>query len=132
MFSAILENTSLSTVPPAPSSESKDQAGCQGGPPQVYLPRIHIEPPNVGLDCLEEFLRYIYTGSVDSGKMKDGHIADRLVLLADKYNLLELKRYCEGVLLQELTADNAVEMYLLGTRVSSERITRKSLIVMKM
>lgn len=98
----------------------------------MHLPRIQIDIPDVTVQGVEELLRYIYTGSVDNLKMKSGNLANQLIVLADKYDLTELKRHCENILLRELTADNAIEMYLLATRVSSARVTRKALIVMKM
>lgn len=64
--------------------------------------------------------------------MKDGSLAHRLIVLADKYDMPELKRHCERILLQGLTADNAIDMYLLGAQVSSLKLTRKAMIIMKM
>jgi len=122
-FSEILENTTVFYT----SNQTASTANCQ----LVHLPRILIEPQDIGLDCINELLRYIYTGMVDNSKMNDG-LANRLIIAADKYGLPELKRLCENIVLQGLKAENAIELYLLGNRVSSARITRKALSVMKL
>ncbi|CAL8072258.1 unnamed protein product [Orchesella dallaii] len=122
-FSEILENTTVFYT----SNQTSTSANCQ----LVHLPRILIEPQDIGLDCIHELLRYIYTGMVDNSKMNDG-LANRLIIAADKYGLPELKRLCENIILQGLKAENAIELYLLGNRVSSARIIRKALSIMKL
>ncbi|ODM96617.1 Speckle-type POZ protein B [Orchesella cincta] len=122
-FSEILENTTVFYT----SNQTSTAANCQ----LVHLPRILIEPQDIGLDCIHELLRYVYTGTVDNSKMTEG-LANRLIIAADKYGLPELKRLCENIVLQGLRAENAIELYLLGNRVSSSRIIRKALSIMKL
>ena len=113
-------------------SLNDNQSDCELARSQQRLPVILIEPQNIGTDSVEELLRYIYTGTVDNSKMKDGVMARKLIIIAERYGLPELKRHCESILLQSLTSDNAIEMYLLGARVSSEKMTRKAMLIMKL
>jgi hypothetical protein len=76
---------------------------------------------------VEEMLRYIYTGSIGSL----GESADKLILLAYKYVLPDLKRLCEAAILSRVTGKNAMEVYRLGKEVMSARLTSKAFGIMK-
>ncbi|XP_049961985.1 protein roadkill-like [Schistocerca serialis cubense] len=62
---------------------------------------VHIK--DVEADVLREVLRFIYT---DSTPLLE-KMADRLLVVADKYDLPQLKELCEVELAKNLTVDNA-------------------------
>lgn len=59
---------------------------------------------------LEEFLRFLYCGKLDH---IDEFVAE-LLAAADKYDVSDLKPFCEALLAQEITPENAVETLILA------------------
>lgn len=70
----------------------------------------HIDITDVDHEPFEEMLYYIYTGKV---KNLD-ESAFELLPVADKYDLKELRRMCEEVLVKKLTTDNAAKILLFA------------------
>jgi hypothetical protein len=56
---------------------------------------------------LKKLIGFIYTGKVESLET----YATDLLLLADKYDMADLASFCENFLLENLSVDNAIEMY---------------------
>lgn len=77
-------------------------------------------------DVLQEILKYIYTGQADL----EGRVT-KLLLAAHKYELPDLKRICEGNILRDMNTTNAVDMYDIGHRVSSDKIIQRAFSIMK-
>ena len=61
-------------------------------------------------DVVEAMLKFIYTGDVP--KLKE--MAHDLFTIADKYQLQQLKKMCEGALLEELDVGNAADTLALA------------------
>ena len=77
---------------------------------------------------VEEMLRYIYTGQIES----IDQVSDKLILLSYKYVLPNLTKLCEATLLSSVTVKNAMEVYALGKEIMSSKLTSKAFTVMKM
>jgi hypothetical protein len=88
---------------------------------------IHLDG-NLTREVVTELLRYIYTGRANSVDK----YASKLIIVADKYGLPELKRLCEKILFTKVKPTNAIEIYSLGHEVSSSVLTQKAFAVMKM
>jgi len=72
-------------------------------------------------EIVEEFLRYIYTGAVtDMAKNSVG-----LFVIAEKYNVQNLKSLCENFILANISVENLLERYNLGKLLNSKSITSK-------
>ncbi|XP_046998112.1 speckle-type POZ protein-like [Schistocerca americana] len=70
---------------------------------------------DVEADVLREVLQFIYT---DSTPLLE-KMVDRLLMAADKYDLLQLKELCEVELAKNLTVDNAVATAVIALSHSS-------------
>ncbi|CAG7786946.1 unnamed protein product [Allacma fusca] len=78
-----------------------------------------IEPP-----VLKEFLRFIYTGSVDQDILAD--VAASLYTAADKYNVEKLVSVCENQLLHQVSLDNAMTMYDLSQNRPHSKLAKRA------
>ena len=93
---------------------------------------LENEVPDKDVDgeMIDKMLEYIYTGGVD----KDiSHFADRLLVAADKYDLLELKSLCQDTLLGNLITANAWYFLILaGMHGADKRKAAAIDVVLKM
>ena len=71
-------------------------------------------------DILFEMLRFIYTAKVGEGfsKIKD------LLVLADKYEVLELLKYCGKNLAKTLTNENALQLGVFAETHNAENLLK--------
>lgn len=83
---------------------------------------------NCSEKTFESFLDYFYTGKVDSSVN-----AVEMFELASEFDVLEPKKICKTLIMAKLNESNAVEVFNLGHRYSSEEMKQKSFeIIMKM
>jgi len=76
---------------------------------------------------VEEFLRFIYTGSV---KIMEEN-APGIFSMAVKYDVKDLKTISENYLLRSVSIVNVLERYTLGKLLSSDAMVKKSVEIMK-
>ena len=69
-----------------------------------------IEIDDVDPDVFHEILRFIYTGRVSLSAMRKMSV--RILAVADKYLLDQLKRECEYILTSRLNTPNCVQLLL--------------------
>jgi hypothetical protein len=70
---------------------------------------------------VETFLRYLYTGEVDN----EG-CAKKVFVLADKYDVEDLKLITQKLILGELNESNAFEVFSLGHKHSSNELKKQA------
>lgn len=73
------------------------------------------EVKNVSADTFEEFLCFIYAGDL---RNKDFPV-DELIAVADRYQVLDLIRFCELKLLKSINDNNAENIFRLANKVHS-------------
>jgi speckle-type POZ protein len=81
----------------------------------------------IGSDVVEELIRYVYTGKLEDIE----EIADRVIVVAQKYGFPELKRICEAALIKQVRTDNAFNMYSLAVEVDAQNLRKKVFDLMK-
>ena len=69
-----------------------------------------VEVVDVSADIFEEILRFIYSGEVRH--LKAG--AKHLLVAAEKYNLVDLKKFCEESLCVNMTVENVLDLIELA------------------
>lgn len=72
---------------------------------------------------IQEMLRFIYTAKVNNIKS----IAAKLLPIAEKYQIEELKKLCEQELDKSLNDNNAWDLLILGDRYHGELLKKKAL-----
>merc|ERR1719309_95252 len=77
-----------------------------------------VEIDDLTGDAVGEMLLYMYTGEM---KSKD---AWELLKAADKYVFTDLKKWCELKIMEEINADNVVEILLLADTHSAETLRK--------
>lgn len=77
---------------------------------------------NVSPEAFHEFLRFIYTNSVNDIKK---HV-DELFAVADLYDVKGLKIICEAQLLKDLNEENANAVFQLAHLHNSEKSLQKA------
>lgn len=73
------------------------------------------EIKDVSADTFEEFLYFIYAGDL---RNKDFPV-DELIAVADRYQVLDLLRYCEVKLLKTINDNNAEKIFRLAHKIHS-------------
>lgn len=68
-----------------------------------------VDIHDLDVECGRSLLHYIYTGRVQAGSNHRD-----LLFAAEKYNLQELKEYCESVLSEEIQLETCLELLLLA------------------
>lgn len=68
-----------------------------------------------------EILRFIYQGTVENLEEN----ASELYILSDKYDIPDLSALCEKYLLNQLSVENAMEMFDLSQSVMSQGMLAK-------
>lgn len=75
---------------------------------------IHIE--DACMEVVQQMVRYLYTAKVDH----DFTRTKELLVLANKYQVLELVNYCSSRIFESLSEDNALEIGMFGEMHNSE------------
>jgi len=75
-----------------------------------------IRIDDAGLDVVRQMLRYMYTAKIQQGfnRIKE------LLVLANKYQVLELVNFCSSRIFESLSEDNALEIGMFGEMHNSE------------
>jgi len=73
------------------------------------------------VSTVEEFLRYVYTGELNEMEKN----ASGLYVIADKYDIQDLKMMCENFIMRSISIPNIFSIYDLGKLLNSEGILRK-------
>merc|ERR1719429_770139 len=71
---------------------------------------------DAGVEEVEQMIRYMYTAKIDHQYSKE----KELLVLANKYQVLELVNYCSSRIFESLTEDNALEIGMFGEMHNSE------------
>merc|ERR1719429_456087 len=71
---------------------------------------------DAGVEEVEQMIRYMYTAKIDHQYSK----VKELLVLANKYQVLELVNYCSSRIFESLTEDNALEIGMFGEMHNSE------------
>ncbi|XP_065209119.1 speckle-type POZ protein-like [Planococcus citri] len=83
----------------------------------------HVVIADVEQEPFEEMLRYIYTGEMANLN----EWAPELLPLADKYDLGELKKACEEILLDKLSIKSAAKLLKLADMHNAEKLKKHAL-----
>jgi len=71
---------------------------------------------DAGVEEVQQMIRYMYTAKIDHQYSKE----KELLVLANKYQVLELVNYCSSRIFESLTEDNALEIGMFGEMHNSE------------
>ncbi|XP_065204311.1 speckle-type POZ protein-like [Planococcus citri] len=83
----------------------------------------HIMITDMEQEAFEEMLHYIYTGEM----RRLDEWAFELLPAADKYDLEELKKGCEGILITKLSAENVGKILVLADMHNAEELKASAL-----
>uniref|UniRef100_A0A0D9WXD9 BTB domain-containing protein n=1 Tax=Leersia perrieri TaxID=77586 RepID=A0A0D9WXD9_9ORYZ len=78
---------------------------------------------DVSYDVLRAFVHYMYTTEA----LLDEQMASDLLVLAEKYEVKNLKAYCEKFLTSKVSNDNAITHYAFAHRHSAKQLLETSL-----
>ncbi|KRY82064.1 Protein maternal effect lethal 26 [Trichinella pseudospiralis] len=79
--------------------------------------------PDFDFEVISELVRFIYTGRCR--RLKE--LSHDLLVVADKYRVLDLKIRCERVLANSLTVENACDLLVIADRHSASYLKEKAL-----
>jgi hypothetical protein len=81
------------------------------------------------IDCepeiMKDFLQFLYTDRVEGEHQRSYNSID-LLLMADKYNVLGLKKKCELALAKQLHVKNAIELLIVASKISAPILKPKA------
>lgn len=80
--------------------------------------------PDVSVSVMKEFLRFIYTGV----KTQGNQYCSELLAVADKYQVDDLKLYCQDQLSSLLKVENVVEVFLKADLYNAAILKEKCLL----
>lgn len=80
-----------------------------------------IDMSDMDVNVVKEFLTYMYSGWT----FQLGSVADRIILLADKYEMMPLKAECENLILSTLDVHNAARLIKVADLADSKRLSTK-------
>ncbi|XP_073814354.1 uncharacterized protein [Musca autumnalis] len=83
--------------------------------------RITID--DIDADVLKEMLKYMYTGEDDNIPEE---MASDLLMVADKYALMDLQERCEYILICSINIDTVIDTLLLAERMSNKRLKERA------
>ena len=72
---------------------------------------------------VEHFLNFLYSDQLDRPA---GYNSLQLLLMADKYNVVGLKKECEKALAKSITVSNAISVLTTASRIQAELLVEKS------
>ncbi|KAL5728402.1 hypothetical protein ACHQM5_001493 [Ranunculus cassubicifolius] len=82
-----------------------------------------IKIGDVSYDALRSFVQYLYTAEVPL----DESMACDLLVLAEKYQVKQLKSHCESFLTSKLCAENAFMCYAFATQHNAKSLNEASI-----
>ncbi|XP_074596446.1 speckle-type POZ protein-like [Brevipalpus obovatus] len=74
-------------------------------------------------EVVRAMVQFLYTQKIDRIDM----FASELILIADKYDIQYLKRYCEAYLVGQITADNALKLLALAQHTNCSLLEARSI-----
>ncbi|XP_058793356.1 speckle-type POZ protein-like B [Phymastichus coffea] len=83
--------------------------------------RVHIE--DVEADVIEKTLYFIYVGKLND--IED--LADKVLAVAEKYQLESLKQRCEYILVKQLNLDNVYDTLLLADKNNANELKKQTI-----
>ena len=86
-----------------------------------------VDIKDIEYDVLKEMLRYIYVGKVENIKT----VASDLLIAADKYDIQDLKSKCENCIGNNISVENAVQIFDLADRYNASRLKNRVMSFMK-
>ena len=75
-----------------------------------------VKIDDASVDVVKQMIRYMYTAKIDHHYSK----VKELLVLANKYQVLELVNYCSSKIFEALSEDNALEIGMFGEMHNSE------------
>ena len=75
-----------------------------------------VKIDDASMDVVKQMVRYMYTAKIDHSFSK----VKELLVLANKYQVLELVNYCSSKIFEALSEDNALEIGLFGEMHNSD------------
>ncbi|XP_008212113.1 speckle-type POZ protein B-like [Nasonia vitripennis] len=81
---------------------------------------LHI--PYTDAETFKEVLRFIYSGKVENIK----NVAKELLIVADRFEIQQLKSLCEEVLCQNLNTENAVDTLYVAENYKAESLREQA------
>jgi len=95
------------------SADLKNMLAMQGTPPEGLL-KINMDASTGAVGAL---VKYLYTDSVDNDD-----ITEDLIALATKYKLTQLRDYCLPTLIEMISSENCLTMYVYGYKQNNEQV----------
>ena len=83
-----------------------------------------VEITDIEANVFEQMLNFIYTGAVPSLNQQT---AEELLVAADKYQLDELKLFCESYLCTQLSVASAPNLFLLAEGINAPKLQESAL-----
>lgn len=82
-----------------------------------------IPIPDLEQDVIEALVTFIYSGSVPEPPKR----TDQLLIAADKYGVDGLRRWCELDLINTITMNSAIRLFVLSHRCNASILYERSL-----
>ncbi|XP_043287596.1 TD and POZ domain-containing protein 4-like [Venturia canescens] len=86
-----------------------------------------VEIVDTTAEIFEEFLKYLYTGELNDLKNK----VEEMLLLADKYQVCELKDLCENFLLENISEGNVIKNFFVADKYRCATLKKKALNILE-
>ncbi|XP_043288340.1 TD and POZ domain-containing protein 3-like [Venturia canescens] len=78
---------------------------------------------DIDAKLFREFLNYLYTGQVNN--LKDS--VEEMIMVADKYQVTELKEMCANFMLKNLNTKNVVQYILIADKLCCNKLKKEAL-----
>lgn len=86
-----------------------------------------VEIKDSKFEVFEAFLKFFYTSKIDNIK----ELGTEMLILADKYQVKDLKEKCENYLSQTLNKNNAVHCLMMADKYNCQKLKKNALLVVK-
>lgn len=80
-----------------------------------------ISVPDVPYEVMSDFLKFLYTGQTPP----PDRLTSELMIVADKYQVANLKLLCETQLMTTITIDNILHMLVLADMYTADNLLEK-------
>lgn len=78
------------------------------------------------LETVKSFVRYLYTDEIE-----ESELFEELLILADKYCMLELKIKCEKLVLKKVNETTAIDLLIIADKYNCHLLKRKALVTIR-
>lgn len=86
--------------------------------------KIYFEETTIS--ALRNFLYYLYTDTIDDPVDFNNHVFE-IFKLADKYFVKSLKDICERILIDSMTIDSVIDLFVLAERYDARLLKKESI-----